>query len=512
MGNVRKPKTRGERVICWIETHCRVPEGKDVGKPVRLRVWQKRDILKIYDNPHVTRRAIISFARKNGKTALAAFLLLCHLVGPEALPNSQLVSTAKTREQAAIIFELSAKVVRMSPDLFEYVGIRDHSKQLYCSELGTIFRALSSDGKSNLGGSPVFAVHDELGATKGPRSELYSAVETGMGAHENPLSLIISTQAPTDADLLSVLIDDALAGHDPTVVISLYTTPLEDDPFLVKNIKKSNPAYRDFLNGDELKKLAADAKRMPSSEPAYRNLNLNQRVDANAVFVSRIVWEENGQAPIAYEQWGSAPVYGGLDLSATTDLTALALMADIKDQWHVHPTFWLPGDELAERAKTDRVPYDTWKQQGYLQTTPGRTVEYAYVAYELRKVFDSCNVRQIGFDRWNWKFLRPYLVDAGFKEHELEKFVEFGQGYASMSPALRQFESVLLTGRMRHGMHPVLTMCAQNAIVQTDPAGNRKLAKDKSSGRIDGMVALAQAVGVTDNDPQEYVSGRLLVV
>ena len=139
-------------------------------------------------------------------------------------------------------------------------------------------------------------------------------------------------------------------------------------------------------------------------------------------------------------------------------------------------------------------------------------MEYAYVAYELRKVFDRCNVRQIGFDRWNWKFLKPYLVAAGFKEHELDKFVQFGQGYQSMSPALRQFESILLTERMRHGMHPVLTMCAQNAIVQTDPAGNRKLVKDKSSGRIDGMVALAQAVGVTDNDPEEYVSGRLLVV
>ena len=481
-------------------------------KPVRLRPWQKRDILKIYDNKHVTRRGILSFARKNGKTALAAFLLLLHLVGPEALPNSQLVSTAKTREQAALIFELAAKVVRMSDSLFEYVGIRDHSKQLYCSELGTVYRALSSDGKSNLGGSPVFAVHDELGAVKGPRSELYAAVETGMGAHEAPLSLIISTQAPTDADLLSVLIDDALAGHDPTVVISLYTTPMEDDPFLVKSLRQSNPAYGDFLNATELKKLAADAKRMPSNEPSYRNLNLNQRVDANSVFVSRTVWQENGEDPVPYHKWGNAPVYGGLDLSATTDLSSLVLMADIEGEWHVEPTFWLPDDDLADRSKTDRVPYDTWKQQGYLQTTPGRVIEYEYIAHELRKTFDSCNVRQIAFDRWNWKFLRPWLVAAGFKEHELEKFVEFGQGYMSMSPALREFESMLLTAKLRHGMHPVLTMCAQNAIVQSDPAGNRKLVKNKSSGRIDGMVALAMAVGVTDNDPQEYVTGRLLVV
>ena len=188
MGNVKKKRTRGELVIWWIETYCRIPEGKDVGKPVRLRAWQKRDILKIYDNPKaITRRGILSFARKNGKTALAAFLLLVHLAGPEHLLNSQLISTAKTRDQAALLFELAAKIVRMSPQLTEYIGIRDHAKHLYCPELGTVYRALSSDGKSNLGGSPVFAVHDELGQVKGPRSELYTAVESGMGAHANPV-------------------------------------------------------------------------------------------------------------------------------------------------------------------------------------------------------------------------------------------------------------------------------------------------------------------------------------
>lgn len=503
-----KQLTRAQRNIRWIETYCRIPEGKFVGQPVRLRPWQKRDIIKIYDNPARTRTALLSFARKNAKTTLAAFLCLLHLVGPEAMPNTQLVSTALSRDQAAILFELAAKVVRMSPELDEYVGIRDSRKQLYCHDLGTVYRALSADAKTNFGASPVFAVHDELGQVKGERSELYEAVETAMGAHDNPLSIVISTQAPSDKALLSILIDDALAGHDPRTVISLYTAPMDENPFLVKTIRKANPAYGDFLNRDEVKKAAKDAKRMPSREPAFRNLILNQRVDGNAVFISRTVWKANGRAPV--EDFGQARVYGGLDLSATTDLTSLELCAEIKDAWHVHSTFWLPEDGLAERALHDRVPYDTWHDRGFLETTPGATIEYAWIAAELRRVFDQYNIGKIGFDRWNWKFLKPWLEQVGFKEWELEKFVPFGQGYMSMSPALRQFEAILLSRRMRHGDHPVLTMCAANAIVQSDPAGNRKLAKDKSTGRIDGMVALTMAVAVaSDEDTQGYVTGRL---
>ena len=504
--------TRGERNIQWIETHCRIPEGKFVGQPVKLRPFQKKDLKKIYDNPAgATRTAIISYGRKNAKTTFSAFLLLLHLCGPEAKVNSQLVSTALSREQAALVFELAAKMVRMSPAIAPVVGIRDTNKQFYCTELGTVYRALSADAKRNVGGSPVFAIHDELGQNKGPRSELYEAVETGMGAHEAPLSVIISTQAPTDADLLSVLIDDALAGHDPHTVISLYTAPEEDNPFLASTIKKANPAYGDFLSADELKKQAQNAKRMPSREPAYRNLVLNQRVDAKSVFVAGSVWKQCGEIP--RQDFGRLPVYGGLDLSATTDLTALTLMAEDNGKWDVHCRFWLPEDGIREKAQRDRVPYDTWADKGYLTLTPGKTIEYSWVAYELRRIFDSYNIAKIGFDRWNWKFLKPWLIEAGFRDEELDKFVEFGQGYQSMSPALRELEGILLSGRMRHGMHPILTMCAHNAVVQMDPSGNRKLAKDKSNGRIDGLVALTQSVGVkSDAEQPTYVTGRLRTI
>lgn len=490
---VRRGLTRGDRNIAWVERHCIIPEGKFVGQPVRLAEFQKRVIKGIYDTP--TRRAIISFGRKNAKTTLSAFLLLLHLCGPEARANSQLFSAAQSRDQASILFALAAKMVRMSPDLASVVTIRDTAKQLACSDLGTLYRALSADAATAYGLSPVFTVHDELGQVKGPRSDLYEALETASAAQDQPLSIIISTQAPTDADLLSVLIDDAKQGNDPTQKCWLYTAPLDSDPFSDEAISSANPAFDIFMNKDEVRRQAEDAKRMPSREAAYRNLILNQRVEARNPFVSRAVWEGCGDLP---QDLIGKRIYGGLDLSSVSDLTALVLVAEDGD---VHPTFWLPGEGLAEKSRNDRVPYDVWARDGWLQTTPGRSIEYEFVAHHLREVFDTCDVQALAFDRYNMRFLKPWLDRVGFTEEELERFIEFGQGFVSMSPALRELESMLLNKKLRHGNHPVLSMCAANATVVQDPSENRKFVKAKSSGRIDGMVALAMAVGVMPNQP-----------
>lgn len=497
--------TRGARNVAWIEQYCRIPEGKDVGKPVRLRPWQKKEVLKIYDNPARTRRAIISFGRKNAKTTLAAFLLLLHLCGPEARANSQLNSAAQSKEQAAILFKLAAKVVRMSPDLNSVVIPRDTIKELYCPELGTLYKALSAEASTAYGLSPVFIVHDELGQVKGPHSELYDALETAVGAHEDPLSIVISTQAPTDADLLSVLIDDALAGADPKVVLSLYTADMSLDPFGDEAMKQANPAFGDFLNAELVRGMAEDARRMPARESQYRNLVLNQRVEATSPFVSRSIWEACGDDPGQMDE--DTPLYGGLDLSEVQDLTALVLIGRQKERWGVWPRFWLPKEGLALKSQKDRVPYDVWEKQGKLLAAPGKTIDYQWVAVELFRLDQTHNLRKIGFDRWNFRHLKPWLLEAGFTEDRIEElFEEFGQGFQSMSPALRELEGEIINGRLAHGGHPVLTMCMANAVVQSDPAGNRKLSKAKSSGRIDGAVALAMAVGVAPMDEGDETS------
>lgn len=499
--------SRAERNIKWIERFCRVPEGKDIGKPIRLRDWQRAEIRKIYDNPAGTRTAIISFGKKNGKTALAAFLLLLHLCGPEAVQNTQLPSTAQSREQAAVLFNLAAKIVRMSPDLNAVLVIRDTAKQIFCPDLGTLYKALSAEASTAHGQSPAFAIHDELGQVRGPISELYNAIENAMGAHDAPMSIIISTQAPTDADLLSVLIDDAKTGRDPTVVLSLYTADPDLDPFSDEAIKQANPAFGDFLNAKEVRKQAANAKAIPSQESLYRNYTLNQRVDVNTPFISRAIWQANGGA---VSEWDQAPVFAGLDLSSSADLTAFVPIAWMDDAWEVKPTFWLPKEGLAEKSRADRVPYDQWSQAGYLETTHGKAIEYEFVAHWLFGFCANHNVQKIAFDRWGMKHLKPWLLKAGFTEANIESlFVEFGQGFQSMSPALRDLETALLGGKVRHGDHPVLTMCAANAVVTMDPAGNRKLNKAKAAGRIDGMVSLTMAFGVAPQEAESSIDDWL---
>lgn len=493
-----RKQTRGNRNIAWIERYCRVPEGKDVGKPVKLRPWQKKEIRRIYDNPAGTRRAILSFGRKNGKTALAAFLLLLHLCGPEAIRNSQLYSAAQSRDQAALLFNLAAKCARLSPDLNAVVIPRDTKKELLCRPLGTLYRALSAEASTAYGLSPVFVVHDELGQVRGPRSELYEALETATGAQDNPLSIVISTQAPNPTDLLSILIDDAADSADKRVILSLYTAPEDADPFAVKTIKMANPAFGDFLNAKEVMAMAADAERMPSREPDFRNLILNQRVEIYAPFISRSIWDAcKGEI---LESMRGIPLFGGLDLSAVNDLTAKLYLGASERKFHVYPTFWLPEHGLTERSRNDRVPYDLWHKQGHLNTTPGRSIDYSFVAASIFSDCENYDVRKIAFDRWNFKHLKPWLVEAGFSEDQIEGddaiFIEFGQGFQSMSPALRETEAAILNGDIIHGDHPVLNMCMANAVVTSNPAGDRKLDKEKATGRIDGAVTLAMAMSM----------------
>lgn len=499
-----KVETRAERNIAWCERYIRIPEGKFVGQPLRMAEFMKDDFRAIYDNPAGTRRAIISRGRKNAKTTESAMILLLHTCGPEAQPNSQLFSAAQSREQAGVLFALAAKMVRLSPDLSAVVTIRDTAKQLYCEELGTLYRALSAEASTAYGLSPALTIHDEIGQVRGPRSELYEALETATAAQASPLSIIISTQAPNPTDLLSVLIDDALTGRDPTTVLRFQTAPEDLDPFDVEAIRAANPAFDLFMNQQAVLDMMENAKAMPSRQPEFENLVLNRRVEMFSPFVSRSIWGACGGAVVPRFD---GPVYGGLDLSSVNDLTAKVYISPVDRIWHVKPTFWLPGEGLAEKSRNDRVPYDVWARDGHLRTTPGKTVDYEFVAETLWRDCQEMDVRKIAFDRWNFRHLRPWLLKAGFTEDQLEGdeaiFEPMGQGFQSMSPALRELEADLMEGKVAHGNHPVLTMCAANAVVTADPAGNRKLDKAKASGRIDGMVALAMARAVAGTFTEE---------
>lgn len=488
MARKKKEPTRADKVLEFINKFCKVPEGAQVGQPIKLAPFQVDFIRAVYDNPADTRRAYLAIARKNGKSALIACLLLAHLAGPEKKQNSQIVSGARSRDQAAVVFNLAAKMVQLSPELSKVVRIVPSGKRLIGLVKNTEYRALAADGTTAHGLSPVLAILDEVGQVKGPQDDFIDAITTAQGAHENPLLIAISTQAPTDADLFSIWIDDAERSNDPSIVSHVYRAPEGcevDDP---KAWKAANPALGLFRSLRDVEEQAAQAKRMPSSESTFRVLTLNQRVNMVSPFVSPSVWKQGNRMPGPL----SGLVYGGLDLSATTDLTALVLIGrDAAGALNVYPHFWMPHDAVPEASRRDRAPYDVWVREGLLRTTPGKVIDYAFVARDIGEICAGLDVAQIAFDRWRMDRMKAALEGAGV-DLPLEPF---GQGFQSMSPAMDALEADLLQERVLHGGHPVLAMCAANAVAVRDPAGNRKLDKSKATGRIDGMVALTMACG-----------------
>lgn len=490
----KKALTRGERVIAFIERYCLAPEGDHIGKPIKLEQFQRKFILEIYDNPYVTHSAYLSIARKNGKTALIAAILLAHLVGPEAVHNSQIVSGAQSKEQAAVIFELAVKMVQMEGSkLQKLVRVQPSGKRMIGLARNVLFRALAAEGKTAHGLSPILAILDEVGQIVGPTDKFVSAITSAQGAYSNPLLIAISTQAPTDADLFSTWIDSQKSAPDPRVVCHVYAAPENCQMDDKAAWAAANPALGIFRSMDDVAKQAKQAMDMPANEPEFRNLILNQRVEAVSPFVTKSIWESNGADP---GDPAGLKVWCGLDLASVNDLTAFVA---VDETGGVHPAFWLPKHGLVEKSRKDKVPYDLWEKQGYLLTTPGKAVEYEFVAEYLRGFFDRHDVQAFGFDRALMKHLTPWLRKAGFTEEELEKFIEYGQGVLSMTPALRDLETKLLNAQLRHGNHPVLDMCARNVKVVGD-SGARKFDKKNSRGRIDGMSALANAIGVMPSD------------
>ena len=492
----------GEEVIACIETFCRVPEGQRVGQPMELVDFQKKFILDVYDNPSRTRRAILSMGRKNGKTALLAAILLAHIVGPRAEQNSQIVSGALSREQAAILIRHAANMIRQDETLSELTSITPSSKRIIGLPGYVEYQALAAEGGSNMGLSPVLAVFDETGQVKGaPGSgtrgqDFLSAIMTSQGAHTNPLQIFISTQASADADVFSTLIDDAVLSKDPKTVVHLYAADPDCDLLDEEQWKKANPAVGLFRSEDDLREQLLQASRLPSFEPEARNLLLNQRVALESLaFAPGIVSENNAESDWQVFRDARA-VHLGLDLSRRNDLSAAVLCAADQDNIiHVKTFGFTPLGGAGDRARRDKVPYDRWIQEGALFGPPGDVVDYGQVCQFLKNKLEEEGVvlASIQFDDWQIEEFKQAAEKVGFG-HSVE-WVNVRQGYQSMSPRVQALETTMLQRRLRLDNNPVMNMALGNAIVVSDAAGNRKVQKPKQNGpKIDALVALLQAV------------------
>ena len=496
--------TRVDRVVAFLE-FLPVTSGALAGHPFKVRPWQRQFLETVYamdGERRPVRTAVLSMPRKNGKTGLAAGLALCHLAGPEAEARGQVYSAANDRAQAALIYNEMAAIIEKVPFLDDRISLRRHAKEMEdLGGTGSVYAALSADVPGKHGLSPSFVVYDELGqATK---RDLFDALDTAMGARADPLMLVISTQAPDDLAPMSELIDYGLrvtAGEidDPSFHLTHYAAPEDADPWSPETWALSNPALGDFRSLDDVARQASQAQRIPSKEAAFRNLILNQRVAAETRFLPLSEWKACG-APVTPDLDGKS-CWLALDMAATRDLTALVAVFPHDDgsidavSW-----FYLPGDGLADRGERDRVPYTVWRDQGALTATPGAATDPRFIAATVAQLCSRFKVQALAYDRWRIETFKMALADEGVTDLDM---VEHGQGYRDMAPAVDVLERVVAERKLRHGNNPILTWCVSNAVVTTDPAGNRKLDKSRATGRIDGAVALAMALHAMEMRPE----------
>lgn len=505
---------RPGRVIAFCED-LKITAGKLAGSEMQLRPWQRKFIKEVYSENDQGKRpirtAVLSLARKNGKTQLAAALALCHLLGPECEQRGEVYSCALTRDQAAKLFAEMVAILDEHEELNDRCNIVRFTKSievLFGSGKGSIYTALSADAPSKMGLSPSFVVYDELGSA--PNRHLYDAMDTACGAREDPLMMVISTQAAEDHAIMSELIDYGQKVMDedvtdPSFHLTLYAASEESDPWDPNSWKEANPALGDFRSLEDVERQAAQAKQVPSKEAAFRNLILNQRISATARFINKREWD-NCADPVPLGELEGRECFGGLDLSVSRDLTAFVLVFPRNDgRIDVRPKFFMPGDNIRSRSDEDRVPYDLWAKQGFITLIPGATIDPAFVAEELLQASQVFNIRKLAYDRWRIEDLKREL---GIFASNLN-LQEFGQGFKDMAPAVDYLERSVADKLLRHGGNPVMNMCAANAIVTRDPSGNRKLDKSKAVGRIDGLVALAMALAVSKRDVPEEMPACL---
>lgn len=501
----RRPKLperrfeRAQRVIDFVEL-LTVPSGKGAGKQFRLEDFQKDFIRDIYaewapDWSRRVRRAILSIARKNGKTALIAALVICHLIGPEAVQNGEIYSVANDREQAAQVFKMASQIIRLDPELEIYLKVVDSTKTIACHGNGSFYRAMSAESGTKHGLNPTVWIYDELAQSK--NRELYDTFDTSQGAQDEPLGIVISTQSNDPLHPLSQLIDDGLSGADPTIVCHLYTVPEETvDIFNPKCWKKANPALGLFRSLDDFEAQASKAYRIAGFENTFRNLYLNQRINIKQTIFTKRQWMScKGDAALVPGE----DILLSLDMSVTKDLSCLGALS-LNDGARWVPHFWKPEDFIEEHGRRDRVPYDLWLDQGYMEPCAGPVVNPAYIAEKVAWYVENFNVMGLVYDRYKINYLILDLERADVSAQKGPGYgvqmIPWGQGWVSMSPALEALENICLLGELVHSDHPVMNWNISNAIVKTGDGGNRKLDKEKAITRIDGAQALAMAAGM----------------
>lgn len=470
-------------------------KGEYAGKPFILEDWQYNDIVKpLYgtlnrDGYRQYRICLIEVAKKNGKTTLAAALALYHLFADGEM-GGEVYSAATDRDQASLTFNESAQMTRQNSSLLRKCKIVDSQKRIINYKTNSFYRAIPANVPSSHGFNTSVAIYDELHAAA--NRGLFDILLTSMGTRRQPLLIIITTAGYDRHSILYEQYDYAkkiLSGviKDKTFFPVIYETDEKDDWQDEKVWYKANPALGTFRNLEEMRSLYKKAKENPALENTFRRFYLNQ-------------WTQQETRWLPIEKWDSCPdefdietlkgkiCYGGLDLSATTDLTAFSLVFP-EEVNKIITHYFIPEERMIEIEKKDRVPYSVWARQGFIHITEGNVIDYAFIEDKIKEEAEKYQIEEIGYDRWNADYLVQRLISEGFIE-----MIPIGMGFASMNAPTKYLEALILDKRINHGGNPITRWNFDNVMMTQDPAGNIKPDKSKSTQKIDGIVSLIIAI------------------
>ena len=490
---------KAQRVVRFIEA-LRHTKGEFHGQPFHLLPWQEkiiRDVFGTVRDDDLSMRqyttAYIEIPKKNGKSELGAAIALNMLINDDEW-KAEVYSCASDRQQAAIVFDVAVDMVRQSPALMKRVKIIPSTRRMIYQPTGSIYQVLSSEVATKHGLNVSACIFDELHTQ--PTRALYDVMTQGSGdARKQPLWFLLTT-AGTDRNSICWEVHqkalDILEGRkiDPRFYPVLFGLPDDADWTSEENWYRANPSLDHTITIDKVRDAFRKAQETPADENQFRQLRLNQWVKQSVRWMPMDKWDECGGVVDPYALEGRV-CYAGLDLSSTSDLTALVLVfpPTSEDEPYIAlPFFWLPEETLSLRVRRDHVPYDQWARRGFIQTTEGNVVHYGFIERFICELGERYDIREIAHDRWNATMMVQTLEDDGFT------MVPFGQGFKDMSPPTKELMRLVLEHRLCHGGHPVLRWNMDNAFVRTDPAGNLKLDKEKSTEKVDGAVALVMAL------------------
>jgi phage terminase large subunit-like protein len=488
------PQTPGEQVVSFAYNHLRIGDGKMIGKRMILQPFQIKFILAVFDNPAGTRYAYLSVAARNGKTMLMAVILLAFIIGPFRQRNIEVASGAMSRDQAALCYKSMSNILAMSPGCEGIYSAVPSSKLITGISTNASYQALSSDAKTGYGRSLKIIMLDEASQVVGPSSAFTDMLESRQGSYDDALQLIISTQASSDMDYFSVLLDSAERDNDPHTVSHVYAADKDSDLMDREQWAKANPGLGIFRSLPELEKAMTKAQAIPVKESLARNQFLNERTTMAHLAFSATIWKECA-GEVDLDLFRSGFVTAGLDLSAKNDLTAAVLATEDEDGVvHVLPFVFCPTHGIEERARRDRAPYDLWVKNGDMYPIGGKTMDFDQIAEALCVALSEFGIEvdEIHYD----KHMIEHFHAACDREEVFtnSEWIGVPQFFKDMGVRLASAVNLMTEGKVRHGSNPPLNMSASVAVAKQGREGVSSLAKDLASQRIDPVVAMVMAL------------------